>query len=49
MFERPQKNDLDRSLSELMHENRRKLKEECDLIKSKAGPLRGTPLFWVSR
>jgi hypothetical protein len=45
MFELPQKSDLDRRLSELMHENRRKLTEECDLIKNKAGSLRGTPLI----
>jgi hypothetical protein len=42
MFERPTKDDLDRSLSLLMHENRHKLMEECNRIKSdaiKAGAL----------
>jgi hypothetical protein len=36
MFERPQKNDLDRSLSELMHEHRHKLIDEINRIKSDA-------------
>jgi hypothetical protein len=42
MFERPTKNDLDRSLSLLMHEHRHKLMEVCNQIKSdaiKAGAL----------
>jgi len=42
MFERPKKSDLDRSLSLLMHENRHKLMDECNRIKSdaiKAGAL----------
>jgi hypothetical protein len=36
MFERPTKNDLDRSLSLLMHELRHKLIEKCNHIKSDA-------------
>ncbi len=44
MFERPVKNDLDRSLSLLMHDNRHKLMDEVNRIKSdaiKAGALQG--------
>jgi hypothetical protein len=42
MFERPTKNDLDRSLSLLMHESRHKLLDKCNHIKwevAKAGAL----------
>jgi hypothetical protein len=48
MFERPTKNDLDRSLSSLMHEHRQKLIAECNHIKSgaaKAGTLLGTSVI----
>jgi hypothetical protein len=48
MFERPTKNDLDRSLSSLMHENRQKLIAECNHIKSdaaKAGTLQSTSVI----
>jgi hypothetical protein len=44
MFDRPKKSDLDRSLSLLMHDNRHKLQDECNRIKSnaiKAGALQG--------
>jgi hypothetical protein len=36
MFERPTKNDLDRSLSLLMHDSRHMLAEKCNHIKSEA-------------
>jgi hypothetical protein len=43
-FEPPTKGDIDRALSNLMHENRHKLLEECNRIKSEAakvGALQG--------
>jgi hypothetical protein len=36
MFERPIKGDLDRALSQLMHDSRHKLMDECNRIKSDA-------------